>query len=72
MRSTHLRSVQKAENENVTITSEANDHSRDALMSCWRHVLSYIRENISLRIRRFFIFGVMVPVEICFLFAFSV
>ena len=29
-------------NENVTITSEANDHSRKAAMSCWRRVLSYI------------------------------
>ena len=27
-------------NENVTVTSEANDHSRSAAMSCWRKVLS--------------------------------
>ena len=35
-------------NENVTITSEANDHSRSAAMSCWRRVLSCIREKYQL------------------------
>ena len=32
-------------NENVTVTSEANDHSRSAAMSCWRKVLSYVKKN---------------------------
>ena len=32
-------------NENVTVTSEANDHSRSAAMSCWRKVLSYVQEK---------------------------
>ena len=35
-------------NENVTITSEANDHSRSATMSYWRFVLSYIQEKYQL------------------------
>ena len=35
-------------NENVTITSEANDHSRITAMSCWSSVLSYIWEKYQL------------------------
>ena len=35
-------------NENITITSEANGHSRSAAMSCWGRVLSYIREKYQL------------------------
>ena len=35
-------------NENVTVTSEANDHFRSAAMSCWRKVLSYVREKYRL------------------------
>ena len=32
-------------NENVTVTSEVNDHSRSAAMSCWRKILSYVWEK---------------------------
>ena len=35
-------------NENFTITSEANDHSRSAAMSCWMRVLSCIQEKYDL------------------------
>ena len=35
-------------NGNVTVTSETNDHSRSATMSCWRKVLSYVREKCCL------------------------
>ena len=35
-------------NENVTVTSEAIDHSRSAAMSCWRKVLSYVQKKYRL------------------------
>ena len=35
-------------NENVTVTSEANDHSRSAAMSCWKKVLAHIRDKYRL------------------------
>ena len=35
-------------NENVTITSEASDHSRIAALSCWLRVVSYLQEKYSL------------------------
>ena len=35
-------------NENVTVTSEANDQSRSAGMSCWRKVLAHIRDKYRL------------------------
>ena len=35
-------------NENVTATSDNNDHSRNAAMSCWKKVLSDVREKYHL------------------------
>ena len=35
-------------NENVRVTTEANDHSRRETMSCWRKVLSYVRKKYRL------------------------
>ena len=35
-------------NENVTVTSEGNNYSRSAAMSCWWKVFSYIREKYRL------------------------
>ena len=32
-------------NENITVTSEASDHSRIAALSCWLRVLSVIKKN---------------------------
>ena len=32
-------------NENVTITSEASDHSRIAALSCWLRIVSFIQEK---------------------------
>ena len=47
-------------NENVTVTSEASDHSRIAALSCWLKVLAFLQEkSLSFESRWFFTYGVM-------------